>query len=215
MLLKPKALVLFLLFYLAPFLVYVYFIITTLMGAYSGRANFEEMQKTNTIMMSIMGLLFLTSYIWKYEVAQYLSKLQPSGANMQLSKFQIAFGLSILGTLLYLGSQYIFPPKVLNHEEMMNSNFNPLSTVFQPAAILGMVSIIVASIASVYCNWFIAKSLHCAEVNEVVRSRYYAAAFFLLSVLVFGIWYLQPRIHDLMYAKGKFNPYSDDVLLDA
>jgi hypothetical protein len=190
--LRAKHWQLFLVGFVAPFVVQIVTMITL----------FSNLTQNNNILgvvpifafsfVAMMVLFMGTMLGWQWAVVTGLQKMLPPGLPVKLTKFKVFFFIPIV----YILSIIILIPVIFFHADSINAD----QTV-APVAI-GFAVIFPLHIFSMfclfYCLYFVAKTFRTVELQRMVTFSDFAGEFFLIWFFPIGVWIIQPRINSLI-----------------
>jgi hypothetical protein len=88
-----------------------------------------------------------------------------------------------------------------------------------PGAVVGfMLMMFLCYFILLFCllnnNYVVTKTIRMAELQRKVTFNDFVGDFFFMLIFPIAIWFLQPRINDVINGKIAENPYKDADLLD-
>ncbi len=146
-----------------------------------------------TLLSSLNSLLSMAILIWFWSVGKGLQKYIPQNINVNDKFFKLAMTYLIVTWPLETIISFIF-----QIARSGDSTSLGLSHALEFA--ITFVISIASLVAGIYLCVHIAKSLIIAETQEDTDSKEYIGTFILCLLLPIGIWFVQPRINDLVEA---------------
>lgn len=150
----------------------------------------------------LIGLSFFILLFWLWTITMELNKRLTDDLKINLKRFKISlivpamylFGMSvtfIIGAALY-GTVII-------------------SLMLSPLVIILLFIIILIMIVSFYhAIWTTSKVLKTAELKRPIKPVDLILEFILLSIIPVGIWFVQPKVQDLLSASSEKNEASSN-----
>lgn len=159
------------------------------------------------IVFRAMGPLFLMiivlqwiNFIWHRTLASFFMGLIPDEFAPKTGFFNFSsIFVPILGTAL-MAAMYFFIEGLGSPEELKSQVENPAVIVIWVFIVMGLS--LLSTAASIYIIYFLSKAMKTAELQkEVSFSDYLAEFLFFWFFPIFGVFFLQPKINDMVQGK--------------
>jgi len=159
--------------------------------------------------MPVMMILGVSvQYLWMWTVAVKLRDyIQVPERKPRVNLFKATFVISLIIMCIY-------PVSMVNFVVDMKPGGMP-----DPGAIISFVMMMfLCYFVLLFCllnnNYVVTKTIRMAELQRKVTFNDFVGDFFFMLIFPVAIWFLQPRINDVINGKTAENPYKDGDLLD-
>lgn len=130
----------------------------------------------------IMMLFITTLFGWLYSIGKGLDKLIPNELklNVMWLKFFIAIPtLYIIIFFIIIGGSFVLDSNLCVYKFLISMHLFSMFCIF-------------------YCIYFVAKTIKTAELQRKVGFGDFAGEFFLIWFFPIGVWYIQPKVNDML-----------------
>jgi len=137
----------------------------------------------------VFPLFFFTCFYlgWFYTLAVNTHKKLPETVKMNLTRFKIIFFIPIVYMVLMNCIMF-------GALDFIENDFPAFHSLY-----FGFF--LVSICCFVYCLYFNARSFGAAELQRPVTFSDFASEFFLIGFFPLGIWFIQPRVNKMFYAR--------------
>lgn len=198
---------------LIPFVLMIIFgIIIAVMVVSKNPQRPEEITWIFYIMPVIIAAASFVQFGWLWNVVTNLSKLVPHDS-VKLPLLRIkAF---IIIPIFYLCCIPLFLIPIIGDLGGFDHNPNPNFIVKMASfGILFFFFHLLSMFCLFHTFYFVAKTIRAAELQRNVTFSDFAGDFFLTWLFPVGIWFLQPRINQLLEKQHKIGGMSNDDIID-
>lgn len=139
------------------------------------------------LMITMVGILFG----WYWSVGAGLQRIIPDELKMRVSMFRFFLIFPVIYIFLMLGVMgYMITSAMASYAAEPPFIF----LLIVPMHLFAMFCIF-------YCMYFVAKTIKTAELKRKVGFGDYAGEFFLIWFYPIGIWFIQPKVNQLIERK--------------
>lgn len=190
LLLKAKHWQLFLITFVIPMFFQVAFLGLLIRSiSKNGSPNLALFYGSFFLILFVKTIVSLVQYIWCWSVVIGLAKKIPDSFKPNVSRFKFMFWLLILSSI---GFMYMIVKFV---ELNVSPNSNDFNAVIPGLMIL---TYLLFAFFIIYVLTLVAKTIRTAELQREVTLGDYIGEFFLIYFLPIGIWFIQPKINNMM-----------------
>lgn len=188
----------FLLLFALPFVLYLFLMVGMVISMQRTFLNDEFTEPDQVFSIFSYLFLFMLSFLalmngWFWSISKGLLAHIPAHARKSLSAFRIF----LLIPLFYVFLLFLLFGMGLD-------NFNPgLLVLIIPLHFLTIFG-------TFYNLYFVSRTVKAAELQRPVTFGDYAGEFFLLWFYPVGIWFIQPKVNDIV--QGKYNSREKQVI---
>lgn len=147
--------------------------------------------------LPLLFIGYLPLFAWYFSSGATLQKYLPLDAQLKTGLFKISVVTALAALFIMafsLSSFYSHMPEWMNNNQP-TEDFASKSLVFGIVVLIAQLFILVCQIY----NWyFMAKTIKSGELKRTARFSDYIGEFFLIMFWPIGVWFLQPKINQIV-----------------
>lgn len=148
------------------------------------------------VMPFVMFLFFAGYFGWLWAIGQEFQKMLPGDLKFSLVPFKIFLLFPVIYVLFLFFMIDFF---VINMEDELEPSLSIFYMII-PLHLFTMFCIF-------YCIYFAARTFKATELQRPVTFPDFVGEFFMIWIFPLGIWFIQPRINDLIAKKQGNNDF--------